>query len=128
MGGMKIGELARRAGTSTRMLRYYESQGLLAAERGPNGYRSFRDSDIERARTIASLVRSGLPTKLIRVVLSAEDRPSEWTAACEDQFTTLLRGELNALEERLSCLTRSRTAIRSYLDRTDVKDLMASGS
>jgi len=116
---MKIGELARRAGTSTRMLRYYESQGLLTSERGANGYRSFRESDVERAENVASLIRSGLPTRLIRVVLSAEDRSGEWTTACDAEFATLLRNELTALEEKISCLTRSRTAVRSYLERAN---------
>lgn len=114
---MKIGELARHAGTSTRMLRYYESQGLLSAERGTNGYRYFQEADIERARTIASLIRSGLPTKLIRGVLTAQDRPHDWTDACDHEFTALLRAELNALDDKISCLTRSRTAVRSYLER-----------
>lgn len=114
---MKIGELAKRAGTSTRMLRYYESLGLLRPERGSNGYRCFQDGDIERARTIASLVQSGLPTKLIRVVLTAQDRPDDWTDACDHEFTALLRAELNVLDDKISCLTRSRTAVSAYLDR-----------
>jgi DNA-binding transcriptional MerR regulator len=115
---MKIGELAKRAGTSTRMLRYYESQGLLQARRGSNGYRYFSDGDVERARTIASLIRSGLPTKLIRVLLSAQDRPDDWTDACDQEFTALLRAELDALDDKIACLTRSRTAVSAYLDRT----------
>lgn len=114
---MKIGELAKRAGTSTRMLRYYESQGLLHSQRGPNGYRYFQDSDIERARTIASLIRSGLPTKLIHVLLTAQDRPEDWTHACDQEFTALLRAELNALDDKISCLRRSRTAVSAYLER-----------
>ncbi|MEU1304144.1 MerR family transcriptional regulator [Streptomyces shenzhenensis] len=114
---MKIGELAKRAGTSTRMLRYYEAQGLLHSERGPNGYRYFQDSDIERARTIASLIQSGLPTKLIHVLLTAQDRPDDWTDACDHEFAALLRAELNALDDKISCLTRSRTAVNAYLKR-----------
>ncbi len=39
---MKIGELSRRTGVPTRMLRYYEEQGLLRPERADNGYRSYR--------------------------------------------------------------------------------------
>lgn len=37
--GMRIGELARTTGVSTRALRYYDEQGLLPAERLTNGYR-----------------------------------------------------------------------------------------
>ncbi|MDI1455804.1 MerR family transcriptional regulator [Streptomyces sp. NPDC014684] len=114
---MKIGELAKRAGTSTRMLRYYEAQGLLRSERGANGYRYFQDSDIERARTIASLIRSGLPTRLIQVLLSAQDRPDDWTDACDHQFAALLRAELSALDDKIACLSRSRTAVNAYLER-----------
>lgn len=43
---MKIGELGRRAGVSTRTLRYYEEQGLLEPTRLPNGYRSYDEKDV----------------------------------------------------------------------------------
>ncbi|MBY8858410.1 MerR family transcriptional regulator [Nocardia sp. CA2R105] len=114
---MKIGELAEHTGISTRMLRYYESQDLLRSERGSNGYRYFQRSDIERARTISSLIRSGLPTRLIRVVLSAQDRPDDWTEACDSEFAALLRAELTTLEDKIACLTRSRDTVNAYLDR-----------
>jgi DNA-binding transcriptional MerR regulator len=114
---MKIGELAERTGISTRMLRYYETQDLLRSERGSNGYRYFQDSDIERARTIASLIRSGLPTRLIRVVLSAEDRPDDWTDACDSEFAAILRAELTTLDDKIACLSRSRETVSAYLAR-----------
>jgi DNA-binding transcriptional MerR regulator len=114
---MKIGELATYTGISTRMLRYYESQDLLHSERGANGYRYFQHSDIERAETIASLIRSGLPTRLIRIVLSAQDRPADWTDACDDEFAALLRTELSTLDDKIACLNRSRDAVSGYLER-----------
>ncbi|MER6313398.1 MerR family transcriptional regulator [Streptomyces sp. NPDC001581] len=43
---MRIGELAERAGTSTRTLRYYESRGLLPARRAGNGYRTYGEDDL----------------------------------------------------------------------------------
>lgn len=116
--GMKIGELAKRAGVSTRMLRYYESQGLLAAERSANGYRSYRESDVERARTIVSLIQSGLPSKLVQVVLTAQDQPARWGASCDLEFNKLLREEVDAIDEKISCLTRSRAAVENYLQQT----------
>ncbi|PWK67386.1 DNA-binding transcriptional MerR regulator [Streptomyces sp. CG 926] len=52
---MRIGELAERAGTSTRTLRYYESRGLLPARRAGNGYRSYDEDDLRLLRQIRML-------------------------------------------------------------------------
>ena len=35
---MKVGDLARRIGVSVRMLRYYETEGLLSPARRDSGY------------------------------------------------------------------------------------------
>lgn len=56
---MRIGELAERAGTTTRALRHYESVGLLSSRRGSNGYRSYDESDLRVVRQIRSLVEVG---------------------------------------------------------------------
>ncbi|MFD3718262.1 MerR family transcriptional regulator [Streptomyces sp. NPDC058674] len=52
---MRIGELAERAGTSTRTLRYYESRGLLPARRSDNGYRTYDEDDLRLLRQIRTL-------------------------------------------------------------------------
>ncbi|MER5870790.1 MerR family transcriptional regulator [Streptomyces sp. NPDC002044] len=52
---MRIGELAERAGTSTRTLRYYESRGLLTARRAGNGYRTYDEDDLRLLREIRTL-------------------------------------------------------------------------
>ncbi|MFD7263046.1 MerR family transcriptional regulator [Streptomyces sp. NPDC059874] len=52
---MRIGELAERAGTSTRTLRYYESRGLLPARRTGNGYRTYDEDDLRLLRQIRML-------------------------------------------------------------------------
>jgi DNA-binding transcriptional MerR regulator len=52
---MRIGELAKRAGTSTRTLRYYEARGLLAARRTGNGYRDYDEDDLRLLRQIRTL-------------------------------------------------------------------------
>ncbi|RCV48682.1 MerR family transcriptional regulator [Marinitenerispora sediminis] len=52
---MRIGELAKRAGTSTRTLRYYESRGLLPARRSVNGYRVYGDDDLRLVEQIRTL-------------------------------------------------------------------------
>ncbi|MFJ3338811.1 MerR family transcriptional regulator [Streptomyces sp. NPDC086766] len=52
---MRIGELAERAGTTTRTLRYYESRGLLRARRDPNGHRTYDEADLKLLRQIRTL-------------------------------------------------------------------------
>jgi DNA-binding transcriptional MerR regulator len=52
---MRIGELAERAGTTTRTLRYYETRGLLRARRTGNGHREFDEDDLRLLRQIKVL-------------------------------------------------------------------------
>ena len=53
---MRIGELAERTGTSSRSLRYYEQQGLLATRRTANGYRDYDESDLRLVHQIRELL------------------------------------------------------------------------
>lgn len=57
---MRIGELARRVGVSTRALRHYEALGLLPARRSANGYRVYDEADLRAVAEIRSLVGLGL--------------------------------------------------------------------
>ncbi|GGT33812.1 MerR family transcriptional regulator [Streptomyces purpureus] len=52
---MRIGELAERAGTTTRTLRYYESRGLLPARRTENGHRTYDEHDLRLLQQIRTL-------------------------------------------------------------------------
>jgi DNA-binding transcriptional MerR regulator len=52
---MRIGELAARAQTTTRTLRYYEARGLLSARRTGNGYRTYDEADLKLLRQIRTL-------------------------------------------------------------------------
>ncbi|WP_307039997.1 MerR family transcriptional regulator [Agromyces ramosus] len=116
---MKIGELAHRAGVSTRLVRYYEQQNLLAPSRQANGYRSYDEQHVERVRRIAGLVQSGLPTRLVRELLDLEDAAAEQRPSCPRTVADMLAHELDGIEERIGCLTRSRETIRDYLARTE---------
>jgi DNA-binding transcriptional MerR regulator len=52
---MRIGEMAERAGTTTRTLRYYEARGLLSAGRDANGHRVFTENDLRLLQQIRIL-------------------------------------------------------------------------
>jgi DNA-binding transcriptional MerR regulator len=122
---MKIGELSERTGIPTRMLRYYEQQGLLSSERAGNGYRTYDEAAVQRALRVRGLVQAGLSTRMTKVVLDIE-RQCELAAPpqCSLALAEELADELAALEERLACLTKSRNAVAHYLERTRHGDLI----
>ena len=74
--GLRIGELALRAGVSTRTLRYYEELGLLAPwGHSSGGARRYSEADAERLLRIRELQElMGLNLDEIRTILQGEDR------------------------------------------------------
>ena len=52
---MHIGELAKRSGISERMLRYYESRGVLSPRRSRAGYRQYSEADLRQAMLVRQL-------------------------------------------------------------------------
>lgn len=122
---MKIGELSERTGIPTRMLRYYEQQGLLDSERSANGYRSYDESDVELATRVRGLIQSGLTTRMTRVVLDLERQCRlDAAPACSRALAEELAEELETLESRVACLIKSRDAVALYLERTQHGDLV----
>ncbi|MEU4354349.1 MerR family transcriptional regulator [Streptomyces virginiae] len=67
---MRIGELAERAGTSTRTLRYYEARGLLPARRADNGHRTYDEDDLRLLREIRTLQDFGFELEETRPFLA----------------------------------------------------------
>ena len=57
---MRIGELARRAGVTTRTVRYYEGLGLLVSRREGGGHRQYDEDALARMAKIDWLKRMGL--------------------------------------------------------------------
>ncbi|GAB2612718.1 MerR family transcriptional regulator [Pseudactinotalea suaedae] len=119
---MRIGDVAQRTGIPARMLRYYEQQGLLESERLPNGYRSYDESQIARAVRVRGLIQAGLSARMARLILDTEEHAG--APECSLALAQQLREELAGIEERLSCLTKSRDAVVSYLERSQHSALL----
>ncbi|MBV6697884.1 MerR family transcriptional regulator [Kitasatospora aureofaciens] len=111
---MRIGEVSRLTGVSTRLLRYYEEQGLLNPARSAGGYREYAEADTVRVRQIRSLLAAGLSTRVIAEILPCATGPLPALEACPTLLATL-RGELADLDTRIDELTRSRQALARYL-------------
>ncbi|MEV0578605.1 MerR family transcriptional regulator [Streptomyces sp. NPDC050392] len=113
---MRIGELSERTRIPIRMLRYYEERGLLKPERAPSGYRHYQEADVEQATLVSSLVRSGLPTRLILPLLQ-KNQVDGYEAGDGDDLVALFDAEFARLDSQVKCLTFSRNAVQQHLRR-----------
>ena len=75
---MLIGEVAARCGVSARMLRHYESLGLIAPKVVANGFRDFSEDDIAQIFYVEGLRSLGLSLKQVQEAMHdpAFDPPS----------------------------------------------------
>lgn len=94
----RIGEAARRAGVTTRTLRYYQEVGLLEPSGAtPGGNRLYSVGDVERLRRILELRDvMGFDLERIRLFLRSEDRLAELRAEAERGPSTARRAEMVA--------------------------------
>jgi DNA-binding transcriptional MerR regulator len=81
---MRIGELGRRAGVSTRALRHYEELGLLPARRRANGYRDYDERDLRVVAEIRSLVDLGFALEETRPFVECLRAGHATGASCPD--------------------------------------------
>jgi len=117
---MRIGELARRTGVATRMLRYYEEQGLVTPRRLDNGYREYDEYLVDRVQKIRGLIDSGIPTRLIGNILPCLGKPQVIVVEDADpELHEILAKERDRMSEKIRFLTHNRDAIDSYLDALD---------
>ncbi|MFJ3783375.1 HEAT repeat domain-containing protein [Streptomyces sp. NPDC090093] len=101
---MLIGDVARRSGVSARMLRHYESLGLVRPTgRTNSGYREYSDEDIRRIFHVESLRSLGLS---LREVGRALDDPGFAPAELVEDLARRTRDRIAAETELLTRLRR----------------------
>ena len=117
---MKIGELSERTGVATRMLRYYEEQGLITPLRLANGYRDYDAYLVDRVAKIKGLVDSGVPTRIIGDILPCLNQSQEIFVRDPDpQLRMMLVDQRNAMVERIAFLEQNRDALTRYIAAMD---------
>ncbi|HEX2132141.1 MAG TPA: MerR family transcriptional regulator [Actinophytocola sp.] len=103
---MRIGELARRAGTTTRALRFYEAQGLLPAARSANGYRAYDEHDLRLVAEIQALRTVGLSLEDTRPFVECLRAGHDTGDSCVDSIEVYRRklAEVDACLDRLAAV------------------------
>ena len=111
---MLIGELAARAGTSTRTLRYYEQHGLLRADRDTNGYRRYDDAELRVVQEIRALLAAGFGLDDIRPFVACLRAGNESGHVCPDSVA-VLRRKIAEVDGYIDQLTSVREQLRGQL-------------
>jgi len=111
---LRIGDVARLVGTTTRTIRYYEEVGLLeeAPTRPAGRHRLYTQADVERLREVMRLKDLlGLTLEELKTLLAAEEARAEVRAQLRrDDVSPARRREL--LGEALGHIDRQLGLVR----------------
>jgi DNA-binding transcriptional MerR regulator len=116
---MRIGELAARAGTTTRTLRYYESRGLLPARREGNGYRTYDECDLRLLEQIRTLQDFGFDLEETRPFVECLRAGHPEGDTCPASLA-VYRRKLDELDSLIGQLTAVRETVARQLARAEL--------
>lgn len=115
---MRISQLAERSGVPATTLRFYESRGLLPADRSAAGYRVYDEDSVRRLAFIDAAKHLGLPLGEIAELLAV------WQSGLCAQVKADLRPRvakrLAEVARRVDELARLSSVLHGALDHLDV--------
>ena len=104
-----ITEVSRTLDVSTRMLRYYEQQGLITSRRREDyAYRVYDEENVNRLRIILVLRQLRVPLKAIRQILTECDA---------DQAIAILQQRAREVQEEIRSLETIRQVLLTFIHR-----------
>lgn len=112
-GGYNIGEAAAHTGVSARMIRHYESLGLLpAVARSAANYRRYSAQDLHTLRFIRRARGLGFSMQEIEALLGLwQDR-----GRASAEVRRLAQGHVHALDERIAEMQAMRETLSQLVD------------
>ncbi|WP_220182792.1 MerR family transcriptional regulator [Sphaerisporangium album] len=111
---MRIGELAQATGTTPRVLRHYEDEGLITSRRAPNGYRIYDEGVVVRVRNIRHLLAAGLTLADVRAFVPCLDGDVV-AAPPSGRGIQVALDRLAVLEERIAVQIEARDRLAAAL-------------
>ena len=111
-----IGEISAMSGATERALRHYEDLGLLSPERDENGYRRYRDKDVERLQQVLLLRACGMELSAIRGLLES---PGYDAAKALENHLKILRARQRELEALVETVEKNIATMRGQETMTN---------
>jgi DNA-binding transcriptional MerR regulator len=118
---MRISEVARRAGVTTKSVRYYESMGLITSRRLSNGYRDYDDHQARLVAEVRALSRLGIRLEQTRPFIDCLMAGHDSGDDCPDSIATYRRA-IDEMTERIGELEARRSALIAALSAADSTD------
>jgi len=110
---MNIGEAAKASGVSAKMIRYYESTGLIpAAGRTGSGYRVYSDTEVQMLRFIRRSRDLGFPVEKIAELLALWRDRSRHSA----DVKRLAQEQIDGLERKISEMQAMKLTLQHLAD------------
>ena len=107
-----IGEAARRAGVSARMVRHYESLGLLpAVGRTDSGYRQYAEAEVHALRFIGRARTLGFSMEEIRELLGLWQDKGRASASVK----RIAQAHIDDLAERIAAMQAMQRTLQSLV-------------
>ena len=109
---INIGEAARASGVSAKMVRHYESLGLLGAvARTDSGYRQYRAADVHTLRFIKRARELGFSMAEIADLVSLWHDQSRASASVKK----IAQGHVVELEKRIDAMQAMRQTLQNLI-------------
>ncbi|MBD1383302.1 MerR family transcriptional regulator [Metabacillus arenae] len=114
---MKISQIAKMTGISSRSLRHYEKKGLITVSRLDNNYREFDDSIIEAINTIKLYLNLGLTTDQIKDILHCpEDQEYDKKDEYCEELLQIYETKLNEVIQQKKALDEAQVRLEKQIN------------
>jgi DNA-binding transcriptional MerR regulator len=113
---MTIGDLARRAGTTMRTIRYYEERGLIEpVGRTKGGFRLYEEEELRKLHLIRSLQVLDMPLAQVKAFFDKRQR-GRTGAEIAPALRGVLQEHLQVMEQRIVQYRAMQDSVRETME------------
>jgi MerR family transcriptional regulator, Zn(II)-responsive regulator of zntA len=113
---MRIGDLAKKAGTTLRTIRYYEQLGLIApTSRTKGGFRLYAEEELRRLRLIKNLQLLDIPLAQVKLFFD-QRRRGRVASDIAPAIRSILQRQLLEMENRIAQYRAMQESVRETIE------------